>query len=73
MSMTIELPATVERELRDLAVTQSRDVGEIVEEAVRQYLEASAITDLDAAEIAEAQVKLMGELQDTPEWKDGND
>jgi predicted transcriptional regulator len=58
--MTIELPATVERELRDLAITQSRDVGEIVEEAVRQYLEASAITDLDASEIAETQTMLIG-------------
>lgn len=64
MFMTIELSATVERELRDLAMMQSRDVGEVVEEAVRQYLEASAITDLDPGQIAEAQAKLMGELQD---------
>jgi predicted transcriptional regulator len=71
MLMTIELPATVEKELRDLAVTQSRDVGEVVEEAVRQYLEAAAITDLDAADVAEAQMKLVGELQGFHEWKDG--
>lgn len=45
--MTIELPATLERELRDLAEVQGRDMGEIVEEAVRLYLEASAVTDLD--------------------------
>jgi len=61
--MTIELPPVVERELRDLAMTQSRDVGEIVEEAVRQYLEASAITDLDAGEVTETQIKLIGELR----------
>lgn len=71
--MTIELPATVERELRDLAMTQSRDVDEIVEEAVRQYLEASAITDLDSDQIAETQAKLIGELQGIPEWKDGRE
>ncbi len=73
MPMTIELSAIVERELRDLAVTQSRDVGEIVEEAVRQYLEASAITDLGVSDIAEAQVKLLRELQDVPEWKEGRE
>lgn len=69
--MTIELSATVERELRDLAIIQGRDVGEIVEEAVRQYLEASAITDLDARDVAEAQAKLIGELQVIPERTDG--
>jgi len=73
MAMTIELSATVERELRDLAMTQRRDVGEIVEEAVRQYLEASAITDLDANDVAETQARLMGELRDVPEWKDGSE
>ncbi|HKI03937.1 MAG TPA: hypothetical protein VKK31_18290 [Thermoanaerobaculia bacterium] len=64
MFMTIELPATLEKELRDLAVTQSRDVGELVVEAVRQYLEASAITDLDAADVAEAQMKLITETEE---------
>lgn len=68
--MTIELSATVEKELRDLAVAQSRDVGEVVEEAVWQYLEAAAITDLDAADVAETQVELVGELQDVKEGKD---
>lgn len=70
--MTIELTPSVEKELRDLAGTQSRDVSEIVEEAVRQYLEASAITDLEAAEVAEAQVELAGELRGIPDWKDGS-
>jgi len=69
--MTIELPASVEKELRSLAVTQSRDIDELVEEAVRQYLEAAAITDLDGAEIAEAQVTLAGELRGIGEWKGG--
>ncbi len=69
--MTIELPASVERELRTLAVTQSRDIGEILEEAIRLYIEAAAITDLDAAAVAEAQVALVSELRDIDEWKDG--
>lgn len=40
--MTFELPASVERELRDLAEVRSRKVPELVEEAVRQYLEGAA-------------------------------
>lgn len=62
--MTIELSASIERELRNLAVLQSRDVCELVEEAVRQYLEAAAITDLDTADVAETQAALAGELRD---------
>jgi len=69
--MTIELPPGVEKELRSLAVTESRDIDELVEEAVRQYLETAAITDLDGAEIAEAQVTLAGELHGICEWKGG--
>jgi len=69
--MTIELPARVEEELRVLAVTQSRDMGEILEDAIHLYIEASAITDLDAAEVSEAQMALAGELRGIEEWKDG--
>jgi len=67
--MTIELPASVEKELNHLAVMQHRDIDELVEEAVRQYLEAAAISDLDSSAIGEAQVKLAGELRDVNEWK----
>lgn len=66
--MTIELPASVEEELRTLAVTQSRDMGEILEEAIRLYIDAAAITDLDAAEVAEAQITLVSELRGVEEW-----
>jgi len=66
--MTIELARSVEQQLRELASRQGRDVGVLVEEAVREYLVAVAITDLDSAEIAETQVALMGELRDVPEW-----
>jgi predicted transcriptional regulator len=57
--MTVELPPSVEKELRALAVTQSRDIGEILEEAVHLYIEAATITDLNAAEVAEAQATLV--------------
>ena len=50
--MTFELPANVEKELRDLAEVQSREVPELVEEAVRQYLE-----DASAAEMSERRVQ----------------
>jgi len=68
--MMIELPASVEEQLRDLADKQGRNVHVLVEEAIRQYLEALAITDLDVVDIAEAQVALVRELPDVPAWKD---
>jgi predicted transcriptional regulator len=62
--MTIELPAGVEKELQYLAVVQHRHIGELVEEALRQYLEAAAISDLDSFAIGETQIKLAGELRE---------
>ena len=59
IQMSIELPAQVEEQLRNLAARQKRDIGSLVGEAIRQYLEAEAITDLDAAEVAEAQLALI--------------
>ena len=41
----------------------------LVEEAVRQYLEAAAITDVDAGEVAETQDALLVELPDISDWK----
>jgi len=41
--MTFELPTSVERKLRDLADVRSRQVPELVEEAVRQYLDGAAV------------------------------
>ena len=61
--MTIELPETIERELRDLARIQSRDVIEIVEEAVRQYLEASATGAGDDPEGRLARLERQGLLR----------
>ena len=67
--MTFELPARVEKELRDLAAVRSREVKDLVEEAIRLYLEAASITDVSAADVAEAQMKLTGELRGISEWR----
>ena len=67
--MSIELPIGVEEQLRGLAATQGRDVVELVEEAVRQYLEAIAITDVAADEVADAQAALIAELPKISDWK----
>lgn len=69
--MTVKLPRTLEEELRALAVRQGRDVVRLVEDAVRDYLEAAAITEVDETEVAETQERLVGELRGFPAWKDG--
>ncbi|HEX5720793.1 MAG TPA: hypothetical protein VF179_31855 [Thermoanaerobaculia bacterium] len=61
--MTVELPAGVEKELRNLAEVRSREVPELVAEAIRQYLEAESITDVSAADVAEAQIRMTDELR----------
>ncbi len=71
MAMSIELPVGVEEQLRTLAARQRRDVEALVEEAVRQYLEVAAITDIDADEVAETQDALLVELPDISDWKVG--
>ena len=67
--VSIDLPGSVEEQLRNLASKQGRDVCTLVEEAVRQYLESAAITDLDAAQVAETQTALLGELPRVSDWK----
>ena len=69
--MSIDLPGSVEEQLRSLAAKQGRDLRTLVEEAIRQYLESAAITDLDASQVVEAQAVLLGELPNIPEWKAG--
>lgn len=62
--MTITLSAPIEEELRDLAARRGREVEVLVEEAVRTYLEAAAVSDLDAEQVAETQMALIGELSE---------
>jgi predicted transcriptional regulator len=70
--VSIDLPGSVEEQLRTLAAKQGRDVRALVEEAIRQYLEATAITDVDADAVAETQAALLGELPRIPDWKAGD-
>jgi|GEM_PF-2373245 len=68
--MTIELPADVEEQLQALAASQGRGVAAVVEEALLSYLEAAAITDLDAAEVSEGQMNLLAQAPfDYTEWQ----
>ncbi len=67
--MSIQLPHSVEEQIRQLAKKQGRDVRVLVEEAVRLYLEAVTITDLDSADVAETQAALLSELPAFPDWK----
>jgi predicted transcriptional regulator len=67
--MTIDLPSVVEEQLRDLAKRQNRDIAELIEDAVRQYLEASAITDVDPNQVAETQAELLSELPPISKWE----
>ncbi len=62
--MTIDLPSVIEEQLRDLAKRQNRDIAELIEDAVRQYLEAVAITDLGPNQLAETQAKLSDQAGD---------
>ena len=66
--MTIELIGNVEEQLRDLAVRQGRDIGALVEEAVREYIVTASITDLDGSEVAHTQTALLDELRGIPGW-----
>jgi predicted transcriptional regulator len=70
--VSIELPGSVEEQLRNLAARQGRDVRALVEDAIRQYLEAAAISDLGADDVAEAQAALLGELPHVADWKAGD-
>ena len=67
--VSIDLPGSVEEQLRTLAAEQGRDIRALVEEAIRQYLEGTAITEVDVNDIAEAQTALLPELPDLPDWK----
>jgi hypothetical protein len=66
--MAIDLPSVVEEQLRDLAKRQNRDIAELIEDAVRQYPEAAAITDVDPTQVGETQAKLLGELPPISKW-----
>ena len=66
--MTIHVSTNLEAELRRLAGQTGRDLGSLVDEAIQQYLDAAAITDISPAEVAAARMNLAVELHDAPDW-----
>ena len=66
--MTIDLSTPLEEELRRVAGLWGKDVEVLVEEAVRQYLDAAAITDVSSDDVAATQTSLIGELNRIPAW-----
>ena len=48
-----------EEQLRSLAAKQSREIGVLILEAVRDYLEAAAITDVSSEEVAQTQFAML--------------
>jgi hypothetical protein len=71
--MVIDLSTHLEDELRRLAGLWGKDVEALVEEAVRQYLDAAAITDVSSDDVAATQASLMSELGHISAWSDGQE
>jgi predicted transcriptional regulator len=70
-AVSIELTGTEEEQLRELAARTGRDVRLLAQEAIRQYVEALAIADLDPGQVAETQSALVAELPGISDWKVG--
>lgn len=60
--MTVELVGDLEREVRELAARRGCTVATLVALAVRSYIDYSALTDLEALDVAETQLALVPEL-----------
>ena len=67
--VSIDLSNSLEEQLRNLAAREGREISALVEDAIRQYLEAAAITDVEPSEVAEAQATLLRELPEVVVWK----
>ncbi|NLX14663.1 MAG: hypothetical protein GXY44_13560 [Phycisphaerales bacterium] len=66
--MVIQISPCLENELRRVASQRAQALDDIVAEAVRQYLDAAAITEVTPEDITATQEALLGELDDQPEW-----
>lgn len=64
--MVIRLPQNIEDQLQMLADSRGRPIDALVEEAIRQFLDASAITDVTAEDVGQTQMRLANEFKDTP-------
>jgi hypothetical protein len=60
--MVIQVDDQIEQELRRLAGHQGRALADVVEAALRSYIEAEAITDIESTDIAATQLALLSEL-----------
>jgi hypothetical protein len=60
--MVIQVGDQIEQELRRLAGHQGLALADVVEAALRSYIEAEAITDIEATDIAATQLALLSEL-----------
>ena len=66
--MTFHLSGALEGELERLAVLRGLGVEALVEEAVRQYLDAAAIADVSPEDLAQTQAAMAGELEALSAW-----
>jgi hypothetical protein len=60
--MVMQVGDQIEQELRRLAGHQGRALADVVEAALRSYIETEAITDIESADIAATQIALLLEL-----------
>ena len=56
--MVIQVDNLIEQELRRLAGHQGRALADVVEAALRSYIETEAITDIEPADVAATQLLL---------------
>lgn len=68
--MTLEVPSTVEEELRKLAAQRGQEMHVVLEDAIRYYLQATSVTDVHGDDIAQTQMALATELQGVSPWND---
>jgi len=61
-SIVIQVGDQIEQELRRLAGHQGRALADVVEAALRSYIETEAITDIETADLAATQLALLPEL-----------
>lgn len=60
--MVIQVGDQIEQELRRLAGHQGRPLADVIETALRSYIEMEAITDIESTDIAATQLALLSEL-----------
>lgn len=69
--MVIQVDDRMEQELRRLAGHQGRTLADVVEAALRSYIETEAITDIESADIAVTQLALLSELPEIKGAEEG--